>query len=203
MYPTGRAPLTEAIYVAANALEPSKGPAKIVAITNGRDTCGHDPCAELGGLIKRGIELEVFNLGNGSTTVQCGAFEPATLQATGEDDYSTPEQGLTIQALRHDTGEPMRPMKWVLYGPDGAVYELANDDPTLDLSRMQATELPRGDYTITGFSKDYAGSSNFTLGPNVSNKDVIYVSLYADVPHTDAPTNPDANPDANPDTMPR
>lgn len=184
--PKGKAPISEAVFVAAKHLNPSDGPSKIIAITGGQDTCGHDPCLLAHELKNMNIELEVRNVSNGSQSFQCGIIEETPPQNPGDDDYNSFDDGLQIQALRHDTGEPMWPMTWILYGPEDAEYELSDDNPTLDLSRMEATELRSGDYTITGFSGDYAGSSNFTLGANAPEKNVIYVILYADVPHADA-----------------
>ena len=184
--PKGQAPLSEAVWVAAKHLNITKGPSKIIAITHGQDTCGYDPCLLKDELKDIGIELDVHNVNDGSQILHCGIISEQTVApAADSDDYNEAQGGLQIQALRHDTGEPMWPMTWILHGPDNAVYELIDDDPSLDLSRLQATELRGGDYTITGFSGDYAGSSNFTLGPSLPEKNVLYVILYADVPHTE------------------
>ena len=86
--------------------------------------------------------------------------------------------GLTIQALRKDTGEALWPVKWRLAG-NGETYDLVESSATLDLSRMLASELLAGDYTLTAFSTQFAGSVNFTLP---TKKTVIYVHLYRDVP---------------------
>jgi len=181
--PKGQAPLSEAVYVAAKYLPASERPSTIVAITNGQDTCGFDPCLLTAELEKMGITLDVYNVSDGSANLHCGITDVETSENPSTDDYSTVEQSVTIQALRHDTGEPMSPMTWVLYGPEDNTYELSATNPTLDLSRMAATELRAGEYTITGFSGDYAGSSHFSLGENTPDQDVIYVILYADVLH--------------------
>jgi len=88
-------------------------------------------------------------------------------------------QGLTLQALRVDTGEAIWPVKWILKG-NGETYDLLEDNATLDLSQMQAYELRAGDYSATAYSGAFAGSVNFTLP---IDKSVIYVDLYRDVPH--------------------
>ena len=100
------------------------------------------------------------------------------IQACHAGDHARVEQSLTLQALRADTGEAVWPVKWVLMG-NSETYDLSEDNATLDLSRLQATELLAGDYTVTAYSSDFAGSVNFTL-PH--DKSVIYVDLYRDVP---------------------
>lgn len=94
------------------------------------------------------------------------------------DHKAEPEVGLTIQALRVDTGEAMWPVKWQLIGSE-ETYDLIEDSSTLDLSRMQARELRAGDYTVTAFSGDHAGSVNFSLPAHTK---VIYLDMHLDVP---------------------
>ena len=184
--PMGESPLSESIFKAANQLDPSQGPAKVIVFSDGVDSCGYNPCNITDDLAKDNISLDIRNV-DGTDKLICKSKDPV-LDAgpiSGAGDYTTtPEQGTIIQALRQDTGEPMSPMKWVLRGgPDDEVYELIDDNPRLDLSQMEATELRGGDYTITGYSGDYAGSSNYTLGTDMP--EVVYVTLYPDVPHTD------------------
>ncbi len=100
------------------------------------------------------------------------------IQACSAGHHAEVEQGLTLQALRVDTGEAVWPVKWILKGND-ETYDLLEDSATLNLSQMQAYELRAGDYTATAYSGDFAGSVNFTL-PH--DKSVIYVDLYPDVP---------------------
>jgi len=184
--PMGESPLSESIFKAANQLDSSKGPAKVIVFSDGIDSCGYNPCNIADDLAKDNISLDIRNI-DGTDNLICKPkdTELGAGPISGADDYTiNPEQGTIIQALRHDTGEPMSPMKWVLRGgPDDEVYELIDDNPRLDLSQMEATELRGGDYTITGYSGDYAGSSNYTLGADTP--EVVYVTLYLDVPHTD------------------
>jgi len=184
--PIGESPLSESIFKAANQLDPNKGPAKVIVFTDGIDSCGYNPCNITDDLAKDNISLDIRNV-DGTDNLTCKSKDPLLEvdPISGADDYTiNPEQGTILQALRHDTGEPMSPMKWVLRGgPDDEVYELIDDNPTLDLSRMEATELRGGDYTITGYSGDYTGSSNYTFGADIP--EVVYVTLYPDVPHTD------------------
>jgi len=183
--PMGESPLSEAIYKAANQLEPSKGPSKVILFTDGIDSCGYNPCDITADLAKDNISLDIRNVdGSGDLVCKLKGPEQGTDHLPGSGDHTVNlDQGTIIQALRHDTGEPMWPMKWVLRGgPDDTVYELTDDNPRLDLSRMEATELRGGEYTITGYSGDYAGSSNYTF--SVDTPEVVYVTLYPDVPHT-------------------
>jgi len=182
--PQGQSPLSEAIYKAASQLDPHKGTSKVIVFTDGIDSCGHNPCEIADELAKDHISLDVRNV-DGSNTLLCKSVSASDGSELGSDDYTVnPEQGTIIQALRHDTGEPMWPMKWVLRGgPEDTVYELKDDNPTLDLSSMEATELRGGDYSITGYSGDYAGSSSYTLGADTPK--IVYVTLYADVRHID------------------
>lgn len=182
--PMGESPLSEAIYKAAAHLEPSKRSSKVIVFTDGIDSCGYNPCDITSDLAKDNISLDIRNV-DGTDNLICKPKTSAleVNHIPGADDYTVnPEQGTIIQALRHDTGEPMWPIKWVLRGgPNDEVYELIDDNPRLDLSRMEATELRGGEYTITGYSGDYAGSSNYTFGPQTP--EVVYVTLYPDVPH--------------------
>lgn len=104
----------------------------------------------------------------------CWLIYIAASSAHSTDDV----EGLTIQALRIDTGEAMWPVKWRLISND-ETYDLSENSATLDLSQMLATELLAGDYTATAFAGKFAGSVNFTLP---TEKTVIYVHLYRDVP---------------------
>lgn len=94
------------------------------------------------------------------------------------DEHTSDEQGLTLQALRVDTGEAVWPVKWVLVG-NGETYDLIEDSATLDLTLMLQKELLSGGYVATAYSGDFAGSVNFTVPVQ---KPVIYVDLYRDVP---------------------
>jgi len=96
------------------------------------------------------------------------------------DDNQDLESGLTIQALRVDTGEAMWPVTWQLVSAEQR-YDLIEDSSTLDLTRLQANELRAGDYTATAFSGNYAGSVSFSLP---ITKKVIYLDMHLDVPPT-------------------
>ncbi|MBK9143513.1 MAG: VWA domain-containing protein [Candidatus Melainabacteria bacterium] len=62
--PTGMTPLTFAIAQAAeNDLRRVKGRKTIILITDGAETCGHDPCAYVKTLPARGIELKLDIVG--------------------------------------------------------------------------------------------------------------------------------------------
>ncbi|MBZ0189384.1 MAG: VWA domain-containing protein [Candidatus Obscuribacterales bacterium] len=62
--PTGMTPLTFAIAQAAeNDLRAVRGRKTIILITDGAETCGHDPCAYIQTLAARGIDLKVDVVG--------------------------------------------------------------------------------------------------------------------------------------------
>ena len=62
--PTGLTPLTYALHQAAeNDLRRVKGRKTIILITDGVDTCGHDPCAYIKTLASKGIKLRVDVVG--------------------------------------------------------------------------------------------------------------------------------------------
>lgn len=61
--PTGSTPLTEAVQMAADTLEYKQRPATIVLVTDGKETCGGQPCALAADLAATGKDTTVHVIG--------------------------------------------------------------------------------------------------------------------------------------------
>lgn len=61
--PTGSTPLTEAVQLAADTLDYMQKPATIVLITDGKETCGGQPCALAADLAAAGKDTTVHVIG--------------------------------------------------------------------------------------------------------------------------------------------
>lgn len=78
--PRGMTPLTEAIRKASEALKTEEGASNIVVVSDGRETCGGDPCAAAAAARKAGHNLRVHVVG-----FDVGEEEAAELQCIAEN----------------------------------------------------------------------------------------------------------------------
>ncbi|WP_439150164.1 vWA domain-containing protein [Sulfitobacter sp.] len=63
LQPTGSTPLTEAVRLAARTLDYQTRPATIVLVTDGKETCGGQPCALAADLAASGFDTTVHVIG--------------------------------------------------------------------------------------------------------------------------------------------
>ncbi|MFK7876177.1 MAG: VWA domain-containing protein [Paracoccaceae bacterium] len=61
--PAGSTPLTQAVRIAAQTLDYRKAPATIVLVTDGKETCGGQPCALANELRNDGVDTTVHVIG--------------------------------------------------------------------------------------------------------------------------------------------
>lgn len=98
--PAGRTPLTEAVRLAAGALDYRKKPGVIVLLTDGEETCGGNPCklakelkAEAAGLT---VHVIGYKMTDFSWTGGAGLLEMRCLAETTGGFYESPE---TVEEL--------------------------------------------------------------------------------------------------------
>ncbi len=63
--PKGKTPMTEAVRMAAEALQYTEKKATVILVSDGIETCDADPCAVAEKLAKTGVELKVHTVGFG------------------------------------------------------------------------------------------------------------------------------------------
>jgi Ca-activated chloride channel homolog len=104
--PRGRTPLTESVRLAAEQLDYTHKDAVVVLVTDGEETCGHDPCATAALLKKAGPRLTVHVIGYKSDRESY--FKSRCMaDATGGQYASATTQDELIKALRKTLGCPL------------------------------------------------------------------------------------------------
>jgi Ca-activated chloride channel homolog len=73
--PRGKSPITRALEVASEQARGLSGPANIVLVSDGQETCGGDPCALVRRLRAQGIGITVHVVGFDVTETERGQLE--------------------------------------------------------------------------------------------------------------------------------
>lgn len=194
--PKGKTPIGASVRQAAEELKYTEQKATVILLSDGIETCGVDPCQLGRDLEALGVDFTThvigFDLGGEATEqLQCLARNTGGrfLQARNTSDLKEAfeqvadiSRPLSLQGLVAETGEAAPGMMWTITRKDGViVVEQRTETSTLSMAELADGQLPDGDYTVTGRAKNYSGSTNFTLP---TEKPVIYVRLFPDVPYT-------------------
>jgi Ca-activated chloride channel family protein len=142
--PKGKTPLSDALLIAADALNFTEGPATVILVTDGLENCDRDPCATARSLAAAGADFTTHVIGFDITAtegakLECiatetgGLFLPAknanelakaldtvALAAPALPEYQA--QPLQGQFEAYDEGGLIfKSLRWTLYGSDGEV----------------------------------------------------------------------------------
>jgi Ca-activated chloride channel family protein len=199
--PKGKTPLSASVRHAAEALRYTEEPARVILLSDGRETCDADPCAVGAELERYGIDFTAHVIGfdvSGpeQAGLRClaentgGHFYPAGKAGELRDalgraaaQVGQADAGVTLKAVDRPNGPALRAdgLRWsVSRVTDGASVL---DGEALAVPKL---DLAPGQYTARASLGEAVGETQFQVGPGRSEVHELVIDLNAslDAPET-------------------
>jgi hypothetical protein len=111
IHPKGKTPLTEAMRLAAAQFREHEGDARVVVVSDGKESCEGDPCAAVREALAEGVRLKVYVVGFDVTTEE--AEQLKCIAQAGHGKYfaaaNADELGKAFAQVKKEVDAPSNP----------------------------------------------------------------------------------------------
>jgi len=132
LVPKGKTPMTAAVRQAAEALRYTEGPATVILVSDGEETCGLDPCAVAEEMEKLGVGLTVHAVGFDLKSDTARAQLACLAEKTGGRYVAAADAGSLAAALAETVA--------VAQAPAAPAASAAAEPPTAEPAEQPAAE---------------------------------------------------------------